>query len=173
MSSIAPPGHTRREVTTDSWITPQWVFNRFGPFDLDPCACEPQPWPTAARMLTVRDNGLMAPWHGYVWCNPPYGRELGLWLNRLALHGDGMALVFARTETRAFAENVWPYSTAQLWLRGRMTFCTPKGVPALQGHNSGGPSVFLAYGRRAQQQLEAATDIGAITHSFRPQPTTP
>lgn len=82
MSSIAPPSNTRRQgITTDSWITPKWIIDRLGTFDLDPCACEPQP------------------------CNPPYGRSLGIWLERMALHNNGIALVFARTDTRAFHDH--------------------------------------------------------------------
>lgn len=162
--SIAPPSHTRREgITTDSWITPRWILERFGPFDLDPCACDPQPWPTAAEMVTEREDGLMRPWHGMVWCNPPYGKALGTWLNRMALHDNGIALVFARTETRAFHDHVWPFTSGVLFLRGRLTFHRPSGEPAPEGHNSGGPSVLIGYGQEALRRLSANRDIGALT----------
>lgn len=163
--SIAPPAHTRSSLTTDSWITPKWLIDALGPFDLDPCACDPQPWPCANRFYTEEDNGLMAPWQPgeMVWCNPPYGKALGQWLNRMALHGNGIALVFARTETRAFFENVWPYATALLFIQGRLTFCAPDGVPAKEGHNSGGPSVLIAYGSTAYKRLKAYRALGALT----------
>lgn len=32
--------------STDDWISPRWLLDRLGEFDLDPCACDPQPWPT-------------------------------------------------------------------------------------------------------------------------------
>jgi hypothetical protein len=163
MSSIAPPSHTRRQgATTDSWITPQWLLDRLGHFDLDPCACDPQPWRTADRMITERENGLLRPWSGRVWLNPPYGRQLGAWLNRLALHGHGTALTFARTETRAFHENVWPFASALLFLRGRLTFHQPNGERAKMGHNSGGPSVLIAYGRQDRDFLSLVRDLGAF-----------
>ncbi len=153
--------HTRRAgLTTDSWITPRWLIDRLGPFDLDPCACDPQPWPCAVEQWT--ENGLMRPWHGLVWLNPPYGLQLGAWLNRLALHGDGIALVFARTDTRAFHDHVWPFSPALLFLRGRLTFHRPNGDPAPEGHNSGGPSVLIGYGSTATARLRACKDLGAI-----------
>ena len=158
--SIAPPAHTRGAHTTDSWITPTWLIDRLGPFDLDPCACDPQPWPCAAEQYT--ENGLMLPWNGTVWMNPPYGRQLGPWLNRLALHGDGIALVFARTETRAFFNNVWPYAEALLFLKGRVTFCRPDGTPSPSGHNSGGPSVLIGYGPEAYDRLSECRDLGAL-----------
>lgn len=159
MSSIAPPAHSRGYHTTDSWITPRWLIDRLGPFDMDPCACDPQPWPCAQEQYT--ENGLLLPWNGFVWLNPPYGNQTGAWLNRLALHGSGIALVFARTETRAFFENVWPFASCLLFLRGRLTFHRPSGEAAPEGHNSGGPSVLIAYGDHARSILIANKDIGS------------
>lgn len=161
--SIAPPSHTRREgMTTDSWITPKWLLERLGPFDLDPCACDPQPWPTATRMVTEQEDGLLLQWSGFVWMNPPYGSALGVWLNRLALHNHGIALVFARTETRAFFENVWPLASALLFLRGRLTFHRPSGELSRLGANSGGPSVLVGYGQQAHARLLTSKDLGAF-----------
>jgi hypothetical protein len=163
MSSIAPPSHTRREgQTTDSWITPKWLIDRLGPFDLDPCACIPQPWPCAARQYTIDDNGLLQPWAGLVWCNPPYGRSTAAWLDRLSLHGSGIALVFARTETACFFDAVWPRASALLFLRGRLTFHYPHGAAPKAGHNSGGPSVLIGYGPDAVDRLRANSELGAF-----------
>jgi len=163
MSSIAPPNNTRRTgITTDSWITPKWILDRLGPFDLDPCACDPQPWPTAAKMITETDNGLLHLWQGFTWCNPPYGRSLGMWLGRMALHRNGIALVFARTDTRAFFEHVWPFATSILFIKGRLTFHRPDGSPAPNGHNSGGPSCLIAYGSAAHQKLSTCQDLGRL-----------
>lgn len=163
MASIAPPSNTRRQgITTDSWITPRPLLDRLGTFDLDPCACEPQPWRTADRMVTAAEDGLSIVWHGFVWCNPPYGRSLGIWLERMATHNSGIALVFARTDTKAFHSHVWPHASALLFLRGRITFCTPAGDRAKEGHNSGGPSVLIAYGREAKYRLMQAQDLGRL-----------
>lgn len=159
---IAPPCHTRDEGTTDDWITPKWLVDRLGPFDLDPCACDPQPWPCAAESWTAKDNGLLREWKGFVWCNPPYGKAMDLWLNRMALHGNGISLVFARTETKAFFRNVWPVATAVLFIRGRLTFHYPDGSAPRNGANSGGPSVLIAYGPLAFNRLHANADIGAV-----------
>lgn len=83
----------------DEWLTPPEIVHALGDFDLDPCAPVRRPWSTATHHYTVLDNGLTKPWFSRVWMNPPYGRETGIWLNKLAVHGDGIALVFARTET--------------------------------------------------------------------------
>jgi hypothetical protein len=158
--SIAPPVHTRSSSTTDSWITPKWLIDMLGPFDLDPCACDPQPWPCADRSYT--ENGLLLPWTGFVWCNPPYGSAIGAWLNKLALHGNGIALVFARTETAAFFGHVWPFASALLFLRGRLTFHYPDGSTPRNGANSGGPSVLIGYGELARDRLASSERLGAL-----------
>lgn len=89
----------------------------------------------------------------FVLMNSPYGKNLGAWLNRLALHDNGIALTFARTETRAFRDFVWPFATALLFIHGRVTFFQPDGNPSPAGHNSGGPSVMIAYGNLAKRRL--------------------
>jgi hypothetical protein len=87
----------------DEWLTPKYITDTLGPFDLDPCSPgDRRPWDTATYHLDESDNGLAAPWFGKVWCNPPYGRETFKWLSKLADHGNGIALVFARTETAGF-----------------------------------------------------------------------
>ncbi len=163
MASIAPPSHTRRVgQTTDSWITPKPILDRLGPFDLDPCASTPQPWRTAAVMFTEADNGLLMPWTGFVWCNPPYGRLLGVWLEKMSMHNNGIALVFARTDTRAFQRHVWPVASMLLFIAGRITFFQPDGSSAPLGHNSGGPSVLIGYGPEARRRLELCRDLGSL-----------
>jgi hypothetical protein len=123
VSSIAPPAHNRGAHTTDDWITPKWLIDRIGPFDLDPCASDTQPWPCAKSSFRLLDNGLAQPWNFngkklFVYGNPPYGPKTEIWLGRIALHGHGIALVFARTETRMFFRHVWPHASALLFLRG-------------------------------------------------------
>lgn len=146
---------------TDVWLTPPWLLDALGPFDLDPCAApEPRPWPTATRHITLPDDGLTVPWSGRVWCNPPYGDQTWRWLHRLADHGHGTALVFARTETRGFLETVWARADAVLFLAGRLTFCTPAGT-AGKG-NAGGPSCLVAYGADDARVLAASGLEGAL-----------
>jgi len=153
---------------TDDWITPPHVYMPLGRFDLDPCACIPQPWPTATRMLTRLDDGLRHRWCGRVWLNPPYGPVVGEWLDRLATHGDGVALVFARTETLWFVKQIWNRADACLFLANRLYFYRPTGE---LGHtNSGGPSVLVAYGTRNVLALEQSQLRG--TFIKRPRSTT-
>lgn len=163
---IAAPCHTRTAETTDSWITPKWLIDRLGPFELDPCASDPQPWPCAARQFT--ENGLILPWDGFWWCNPPYGRSLGEWLHKCAVSRGvgGIALVFARTETRAF-QTVWKHASLLLFIKGRLSFFKPDGTESKIGHNSGGPSVLIAYGDVARERLLENSDLGACVEIVR------
>lgn len=153
-------GHQSAKMRTDEWLTPKSLIDVLGPFDLDPCAPAVRPWPTAARHFTSKDNGIKLRWTGFVWLNPPYGKETGVWLSKLVGHGNGIALVFARTETRMFFDSVWPYATALLFLRGRLHFCDVDGVPAKA--NAGAPTVLIAYGEEARARLWKARHLGAF-----------
>lgn len=145
-------GHHSARARTDDWLTPPSILIALGDFDLDPCASTGQPWSTARKRYVEADNGLMQPWEGRVWLNPPYGRESAEWLERLALHGNGIALLFARTETKMFFTSVWPKASALLFIRGRLNFYFPNGERALK--NAGGPTVLVAYGVRNAHALE-------------------
>lgn len=130
-------------INNDIWLTPRWIINSLGEFDLDPCSPINRPWDTAKFHFTESDNGLLQDWKNYrVWLNPPYGRQLEAWLNRMALHSNGLALIFARTETRAFQQYIFPYAHSILFLSGRVKFCNIKGIPQ---HNANAPSLIISY----------------------------
>ena len=94
--------HQSASMKNDEWLTPPHILQALGEFDLDPCAPIVRPWETAKNHFTINDDGLKQKWFGRVWCNPPYGLEAAIWLNKLAEHGNGIALIFARTETKMF-----------------------------------------------------------------------
>lgn len=128
----------------DEWLTPPDILATLGAFDLDPCAPVVRPWDTAARHFTVEDSGLLQPWAGRVWCNPPFGREAIHWMRKMAAHGNGVALIPARTETAMFYETVWQVADAVLFIKGRPHFHTVDGKRA--AFNSGAPICLIAYG---------------------------
>lgn len=121
----------------------------------------PAPWPTAERHFTVEDNGLVQPWpaHELVWLNPPYSTATR-WMRRIAAHGNGVALLFARTETALFFDHVWPQATALLFLRGRIRFHHVDGRRGSE--NGGAPSVLIAYGNTAAERLKACGLAGQM-----------
>lgn len=157
--------HQGARMMKDEWLTPPEILRALGPFDLDPCAPVKRPWDMATNHFTVEDLGLSRQWFGRVWCNPPYGKNTGLWLRRLADHGDGIALVFARTETTMFFSEVWCRSDAVLFIEGRLHFHHVDGSKAKA--NAGAPSVLIAYGERNALSLEESGINGVFVKNWQ------
>lgn len=158
-------GHHSARAQTTVWLTPPFVLDAVGgadSFDLDPCAAPlPRPWPTARQMVALPDDGLAVDWSGRVWLNPPYSSaEIARWLERLAAHGMGTALIFARTETHAWHRHVWGSASGLLFLEGRLHFHHADG--SCSNDNSGAPSVLCAYGTDDLDRLSAAQLDGAF-----------
>lgn len=89
--------------------------------------------------------------------NPPYGAETGKWLEKLAKHGNGIALIFARTETSYFFDWIWNEADALLFIKGRLAFYTVEGV---KSGTAGAPSVLIAYGGGNANMLEGSGIAG-------------
>lgn len=145
---------------TVEWYTPPELFEAIGlTFDLDPCSpmAGPVPWVPARRFLSPAENGLVVPWEGRVWLNPPYGPLAPAFLHRLAEHGDGIALVFARTETRWFQSSA-PRADAVVFLRNRVSFVRQDGTREARGRTGSG-SLLLAYGEACASAV-ARADLG-------------
>jgi hypothetical protein len=134
--------HQKTVGASQEHFTPKWIIDALGRFDLDPAGAFPRPWHCADQTFT-RD-GLSRPWFGRVWLNPPFDRyQVGEWISRLAEHGDGIALLHARTET-AWFEPCWAMADAILFLDRRISFCRVDGSE--QSANSGAPPVLVAFG---------------------------
>ena len=166
--SGTPLIETLSDVGSDVWLTPPEILRPLGRFDLDPCAApEPRPWPTADRHIARPADGLNSPWTGRVWLNPPYSAA-SAWVGRLAGHGCGTALIFARCETKWFADYVWARASALLFLEGRVGFLRANGRPGgPRGHNATAPSVLVAYGIPDADALEASGIRGAFIRDWR------
>lgn len=132
------------EGQTNTWFTPEKLIRDLGPFDLDPCTQSYRPFDTASRHFCedLGRDGLADKWFGRVWLNPPYGRKINLWLNKLADHGNGVALVFARTET-AWGQSIIKRADAVNFISGRIAFWKQDGKPVT---NAGTGSMLLAFG---------------------------
>lgn len=144
-------GHESTVMGKDEWLTPRFITQALGAFDLDPCSPVSPPWPIAARTFSAGDDGLAQQWGGRVWCNPPYGPHTGRWLARCAEHGNAIALVFARTETRAWQQHVFPRASALFFIAGRLTFHHVDGSAAKL--SAGAPSALIAYGQHNAEAL--------------------
>ena len=109
---------------TDQWATPQDFFNELDrefDFTLDPCADKDNA--KCTKYYTADDDGLSKDWGGErVFCNPPYGREIGKWIKKAH---DSKALVVmlipARTDTKAWHEYIFGKAEIR-FVRGRLKF---------------------------------------------------
>lgn len=109
------------------WETPKEFFDRQDAvyhFDLDVCAT---PNAKCARYYTEEQDGLVQPWTGRCWMNPPYGRTIGKWVQKAyeSVRGGGDAdlvvcLLPARTDT-AWWHDYCMKGEVQ-FIRGRLKF---------------------------------------------------
>ena len=86
---------------------------------------------------------MAKPWEGRVWLNPPYGVSANAWLKKMAEHRNGIALLFARTDTKMFQNIVFPHAKSALFISSRVKFYDIEGI---EQDYSGAPSVLLGYG---------------------------
>lgn len=153
-----------RSTQKDEWLTPKFITDALGPFDLDPCASVVRPWDIAAKCYTVVDDGLKHHWKlDFAWMNPPYGNQTQVWFRRMVEHGNGIALTFARTETRMFFESVWPEADSILFIKGRLKFLDTAGK---ESGTAGAPSCLIAYGQEASFRLKTAWSADEIKGRF-------
>lgn len=152
-SATNPANHKGQSNT---WLTPLELVRALGDFDLDPCGF-PEHW-TASAMILPPEDGLKKEWYGRVWLNPPYGKEVVQWLDKLHHHGNGIALVFARTDTTWFQKHMGLCSSVLL-IAGRISFLNEKKQT---GHNAGTGSALFAYGRKNADALRRSGIKGYI-----------
>lgn len=115
---------------TDMWETPQDFFdklNREFHFTLDACATHENA--KCENFYSPEQDGLSMPWKGRVWCNPPYGRRVGQWVEKAHMSAQTGALVVmllpARTDTAWFHDYI--YRRAEIrFIRGRLKFGSSK-----------------------------------------------
>ena len=145
---------------TNHWLTPRALLQRLGTFDLDPCGCVGMPWRTATTTYFLPEHdGLIDSWFGRVWCNPPYGPNVSDWARRMAAHGNGIMLIFLRTDTATWQKDILPFADATLLLDGRVHFYRPSGE---RGKSGTAPSALLAYGQDSVDALRNAGIAGAL-----------
>lgn len=92
---------------TDMWETPQDLFDKLNKeynFECDVCAV-----PENAKCefyYTPDVDGLKQEWTGVCWCNPPYGKQIGKWVEKAyAASTRGATVVMllpSRTDTKWF-----------------------------------------------------------------------
>jgi hypothetical protein len=149
-----------------TWLTPRWLVDALDlprTADVDPCAPPVRHWATARRHFNKSEDGFNRPWRktDFYWVNPPYGRECPAWMGKLADHGNGLLLVFARTDTVAFQDTVFshPNTSGLFFFRGRLKFANADGEEV---GTAGAPSALIAYGKNAVASIRKAIRAGAL-----------
>jgi phage N-6-adenine-methyltransferase len=113
---------------TDMWFTPQEFFDKLNQefnFTLDVCAI-----PENAKcesFFTPEMNSLKQEWTGVCWCNPPYGRELGKWVEKAYIastYGTTVVMLIpARTDTQWFHKYIYNKENVEIrFVKGRLKF---------------------------------------------------
>lgn len=145
----------------DEWLTPPEIIKSLGVFDLDPCSPHPdrRPWPTADNHFHEEINGLSMEWYGRVWCNPPYGKNTFIWIDKLATHGNGIALIFSRTETKGFHEHIWERADAIFFFKGRLRFYHVNGE---RGGTANAPSCLVIFGKNNIESVKKSKLSGKL-----------
>lgn len=136
--STDPQNH---EGKTNTWLTPLWLIKELGEFDLDPCGFENHK--TANELFLLPDkDGLKLQWFGRVWLNPPYGKHQQAWLDKMVEHGNGIALIFARLETKWIQKYL---TNGFFQIEGRIPFLNEKFK---EKSNAGTGSILIPFGRK-------------------------
>ncbi len=114
-----------------TWETPQWLFNKLDKefnFTLDVCAL-----PETAKCknyYTPQIDGLKQDWEDNIcWMNPPYGREIGVWIEKAyneSLKGATVVcLIPSRTDTKYWHDYCMKASEIR-FIKGRLKFGNSK-----------------------------------------------
>jgi hypothetical protein len=151
-------------TTTDDCYTPRWVFDAMGlKFDLNVAAPVGGPWHVPCKQYyTAEDDGLVQPWDGLVWCNPPYS-AMKDWAPRWVKHPTGVLVGLMLNAVR--------------WLGPVLTAADSVAIlPGLKFHLPGQEQlkavglrqvVFVAFrgvGVEPAERLAAADPYGAVLY---------
>lgn len=138
---------------SDEWYTPPCIFEAINiTFDIDVAAPSRDHWTPASQFFTQEDDGLSQPWQGTVWMNPPFGGRNGHvpWLKKFLKHGDGIALLAARTSSGWFHDWI-PMAHGILFPKGKTKFIRPDGTI---GKSPGSGVVLIAMGHKSCKALK-------------------
>lgn len=160
-------GHEKNVVTAsddarNEWYTPKWMFDAIAlTFDLDPCSPgQGKTFVPAKKVYTIKDDGLISPWNNdLVFVNPPYGKDTGTWIKKLSEHGNGIGLVFARTDVKWFQE-YGAKADLVCFVSKRVRFYQGGISDEQIGGSPGAGSMLLAFGETSVAALKQA-NLGA------------
>lgn len=123
--------NTQRANDDTTYITPKWLTDLLGPFDVDIAAAR-----GSYNKIGRRENyygptgsescGLMAKLKksDFVWCNPPFAIRHGMpqFVAKMQRHNNGILLLPANTHQNWFLESVVPHAALVYFWQGVFKF---------------------------------------------------
>jgi site-specific DNA-methyltransferase (adenine-specific) len=130
------------------WETPKRFFDELNAryhFSLDVCATDENA--KCKHFFSPEEDGLKQPWQGRCWMNPPYGKEIGIWIEKAYRESEKGALVVAllpaRTDTRWFHRFIYlQKGVTSEFIKGRLRFEGAKNAAPF-------PSMLVVFNRHA------------------------
>lgn len=169
---------------SNEWYTPhryiEAVRQVMGGIDLDPASCEfANRVVQATNFYTKEENGLMHPWQGRVWLNPPYGKTQQGQASNLE-HFTRYLIEQYQCGNVTEAMLLVPVNTATRWFDAlwRFPICFPRF--RVRFYNEQGPSdgasfgtCFVYFGPHEQRFLEIFRQFGHVVLPGKDQPFKP
>jgi phage N-6-adenine-methyltransferase len=141
---------------TGKWDTPQTVVDDLATifdWDLDVCASRDN---VCESYFNESENALLHQWGDWQlrWMNPPYGREIGRWMEaaRETDKGVTVCLVPARTDTRWWQNNI-RFASQIVFIKGRLKFGNATNSAPF-------PSAFVVFGNISERQRDKLAEYG-------------
>jgi site-specific DNA-methyltransferase (adenine-specific) len=114
----------------EDWETPQDLFDELDKefhFTVDVASSNDNY--KVKKHYTKKEDGLLQNWDNeVVWCNPPYGRQIGQWVHKAFYsRANTVMLLPARTDTKWFHEYIYKKNFVKIrFLKGRLKFGNSK-----------------------------------------------
>lgn len=128
--------------SNDEWYTPPDIIARarkvLGSIDLDPASSKiAQLTVEAEKYYTKEDNGLLFPWEGKVWCNPPYSAALiKKFTQKFSQEFIDGTMTGGIILTNSGTDTLWNQNLkdgVQVYTKGRISFLQPDGTKKATG----------------------------------------
>lgn len=143
----------------NTWFTPKFIIDDLGPFDTDVCTTIKRPFNTARNHIEVEnEDSLKKEWNGFIWMNPPYGKEISPFIEKFINHNNGIALVFSRMDTEWMQKYIRNGGKI-FFLRKRIKFINRNGETLT---NAGTGSCLLIAGEIALSRIKITSLNGVM-----------
>ena len=135
------------------WYTPKYVFDALDlDFDLDPCSPPIHKYKTRAanHYVLPKNDGLIDQWFGKVWCNPPFGKGIDKWVEKMYQHNNGVLLVNVSALPNRWFHKYFDRYTAICFIKGRINFIN--GIDQSNGAPAHG-QMLISFGNDTKQAV--------------------